>query len=60
MAMILYERGLIDLDAPITGVYPSLARMIRAALKSHSACSWRTVGSAAYEKLFLRASQGEP
>src|SRR5262249_16221483 len=56
MAMILYERGLLDLEAPVTAIVPEFAgsdgrrregplRMVVA----HSS------GLPAYEKLFLRA-----
>lgn len=56
MAMILYERGLLDLDMPVSGIIPAFAaddsrrrdipvRM----LLDHSS------GLPAYEKLFLRA-----
>jgi serine-type D-Ala-D-Ala carboxypeptidase len=63
MAMILYERGLLDLEAPVTAIVPEFAgasgdydsrreitlRMILA----HSS------GLPAYEKLFLRAKTRE-
>jgi len=57
MAMILYERGMLDLDIPVVGVLPEFAgkdasrrevtfRMLLA----------HTSGLPAYEKLFLRAT----
>ena len=56
MAMILYERGLLDLEAPIVGVLPEFrsndARRAQVAFRmllAHSS------GLPAYEKLFLRA-----
>jgi CubicO group peptidase (beta-lactamase class C family) len=56
MAMVLYERGLLDLEAPVVGVLPEFASedpRLRAItfrmLLAHSS------GLPAYEKLFLRA-----
>jgi CubicO group peptidase (beta-lactamase class C family) len=56
MAMIFYERGLIDLEAPISGVLPEFASgdprrdtVTFRMLLAHSS------GLPAYEKLFLRA-----
>ncbi len=61
MAMILYERGLLELEAPITGTIPEFRSANRGAadprrgevtfrmLLAHSS------GLPAYEKLFLRA-----
>ncbi len=56
MAMILYERGLLDLDAPVTAIVPEFAtsdaRRLQVTLRmllAHSS------GLPAYEKLFLRA-----
>jgi serine-type D-Ala-D-Ala carboxypeptidase len=55
MAMILYERGLLDLDLPVVSVVPEFAgkdpRRVEVTLRmllSHSS------GLPAYEKLFLR------
>jgi CubicO group peptidase (beta-lactamase class C family) len=55
MAMILYERGLLDLDAPVVGIVPEFAGHDRRRneitfrmLLAHSS------GLPAYEKLFLR------
>ncbi len=57
MAMILYERGLLDLEAPVVGVLPGFAsddprrnEVSFRMLLTHSS------GLPAYEKLFLRAS----
>jgi CubicO group peptidase (beta-lactamase class C family) len=56
MAMILYERGLLDLDMPVTTVIPEFARkdsrkkdVTFRMLLAHSS------GLPAYEKLFLKA-----
>jgi CubicO group peptidase (beta-lactamase class C family) len=56
MAMILYERGLLDLDIPIVGIVPEFAgkderrrEVTFAQLLAHSS------GLPAYEKLFLKA-----
>jgi len=56
MTMVLYERGLFDLDAPITGVLPEFSsddprrsQVTFRMLLAHSS------GLPAYEKLFLRA-----
>ncbi len=60
MAMILYERGLLDLEAPVTAIVPEFASddtgrsdVTLRMLLAH--CS----GLPAYEKLFLRASTRE-
>lgn len=60
MAMILYERGLLDLDAQVTGVVPEFSgedarrhEITFRMLLAHSS------GLAAYEKLFLRAQTRE-
>jgi serine-type D-Ala-D-Ala carboxypeptidase len=60
MAMILYERGLLDLEAPVVGVLPEFAsedarrsEVTLRMLLAHSS------GLPAYEKLFLRASTRE-
>ena len=60
MAMILYERGLLDLDAPVTGIVPEFAgedpqrrEITFRMLLAHSS------GLPAYEKLFLRAQTKE-
>jgi serine-type D-Ala-D-Ala carboxypeptidase len=60
MAMILYERGLLDLEAPVTAIVPEFAN-------SDARCREITVrmllahssGLPAYEKLFLRAHTRE-
>ena len=56
MAMILYERGLLDLEAPVAAIVPEFAGASRRRLEvtirmllAHSS------GLPAYEKLFLRA-----
>jgi serine-type D-Ala-D-Ala carboxypeptidase len=56
MAMILYERGLLDLDMPVIGAVPEFARkdsrktdITFRMLLAHSS------GMPAYEKLFLKA-----
>jgi CubicO group peptidase (beta-lactamase class C family) len=60
MAMILYERGLLDLDAPVTGIVPEFAgedarrqEVTFRMLLAHSS------GLPAYEKLFLRSQTRE-
>ena len=60
MAMILYERGLLDLEAPVTAIVPEFvgddARRREVTLRmllAHSS------GLPAYEKLFLRAKNRE-
>ncbi len=56
MAMILYERGLLDLEAPVAAIVPEFAKddqhrreVTLRMLLAHSS------GLPAYEKLFLRA-----
>jgi serine-type D-Ala-D-Ala carboxypeptidase len=60
MAMILYERGLLDLDVPVLGILPEFTsddprrkEVTFRMLLAHSS------GLPAYEKLFLRASTRE-
>jgi CubicO group peptidase (beta-lactamase class C family) len=62
MAMILYERGLLDLEAPVTAIVPEFAgtgndsrrrEITLRMLLAHSS------GLPAYEKLFLRAQAPE-
>jgi serine-type D-Ala-D-Ala carboxypeptidase len=60
MAMILYERGLLDLEAPVTAIVPEFAdnnqhrrEITLRILLAHSS------GLPAYEKLFLRAKTHE-
>lgn len=61
MAAILYERGLLELDAPITGTVPEFQahsdprrqRVTFRMLQAHSS------GLPAYEKLFLKAQSRE-
>jgi CubicO group peptidase (beta-lactamase class C family) len=57
VAMILYERGLLDLEAPVVGILPEFAsddprrkEVTFRMLLAHSS------GLPAYEKLFLRAA----
>jgi CubicO group peptidase (beta-lactamase class C family) len=60
MAMILYERGVLDLEAPLTAILPEFgfgdarrAQVTVRMLLAHSS------GLPAYEKLFLRAQTRE-
>jgi len=60
MAMILYEQGVLDLEAPVTAVVPEFragddrrAEVTLRMLLAHSS------GLPAYEKLFLSAQTGE-
>jgi CubicO group peptidase (beta-lactamase class C family) len=60
MAMILYERGLLDLEAPVTAIIPEIAgnddhrrEVTLRMLLAHSS------GLPAYEKLFLRVKTRE-
>jgi len=60
MAMILYERGLLDLEAPVSAIVPEFANndsrrreVTLRMLLAHSS------GLPAYEKLFLRAGTRE-
>ncbi len=60
MAMVLYERGVLDLEAPVTAVVPQFggadARRVAVTFRmllAHSS------GLPAYEKLFLRAQNRE-
>jgi serine-type D-Ala-D-Ala carboxypeptidase len=60
MAMILYERGLLDLEAPVTAIVPEFTgtdlrrrEVTPRMLLAHSS------GLPAYEKLFLRAKTRE-
>jgi serine-type D-Ala-D-Ala carboxypeptidase len=60
MAMILYERGLLELDAPITGTIPGFRIDTSGADPRRSEVTFRMIlahssGLPAYEKLFLRA-----
>src|SRR4029077_1358711 len=64
MAMVLYERGLLDLEAPVTAIIPEFA----GASDSHDARRREVTlhmllahssGLPAYEKLFLRAKTRE-
>ena len=60
MAMILYDRGLVDLDAPVAGILPEFAgedklrrEVTMRMLLAHSS------GLPAYEKLYLRGGTRE-
>jgi CubicO group peptidase (beta-lactamase class C family) len=60
MAMVLYERGLLDLEAPVTAVVPEFAgRDARRGLVTFHMLLAHTSGLPAYEKLFLRTSNRE-
>ena len=59
MAMILYERGLLELDAPLTGTIPEFRTDKSGADPRRSEVTFRMLlahssGLPAYEKLFLR------
>jgi CubicO group peptidase (beta-lactamase class C family) len=60
MAMVLYERGLLDLDAPLAGVLPDFASgdPRRREITFHMLLA-HSSGLPAYEKLFLRATTKE-
>jgi CubicO group peptidase (beta-lactamase class C family) len=60
MAMILYERGILELDAPITGIIPEFAESPKARDPRRREVTFRMLlahssGLPAYEKLFLKA-----
>ncbi|HLW84853.1 MAG TPA: serine hydrolase domain-containing protein [Candidatus Sulfotelmatobacter sp.] len=62
MAMILYERGLLDLDAPVVGIVPEFGgglageeRDPRRGLVTFRMLLGHSSGLPAYEKLFLKA-----
>jgi CubicO group peptidase (beta-lactamase class C family) len=60
MAMLLYERGLLDLEAPIAGVLPEfLGDDPRRSEVSFHTLLAHSSGLPAYEKLFLRAGTKE-
>ncbi len=64
MAMILYERGLLDLEAPITAIIPEFAGQFASDDPRRREVTLRmllahTSGLPAYEKLFLRAHSRE-
>lgn len=57
MAMILYERGLLELDAPISGILPEfLAADPRRRDVTFRMMLTHSSGLPAYEKLFLKAA----
>lgn len=60
MAMILYERGLLDLEAPVVGVIPEFASEdLRRNEISFRMLLAHSSGLPAYEKLFLRSPSRE-
>jgi serine-type D-Ala-D-Ala carboxypeptidase len=64
MAMILYERGLLDLEAPLTAIVPEFAARELAADSRRPQVTLRlllahTSGLPGYEKLFLSAKNRE-
>ncbi len=69
MAMILYERGLLDLEAPVTAIVPEFARALEDGALAEDDRRRREVtlrmllahssGLPAYEKLFLHARNRE-
>jgi len=56
MAMVLYERGLLDLDAPVVGIVPEFAEAgdARRGMVSVRMLLAHSSGLPAYEKLFLK------
>jgi len=60
MAMVLYERGLLDLDVPAVGVVPEFARQDpRCREVSFRMLLAHSSGLPAYQKLFLQAQTRE-
>jgi len=64
MAMILYERGLLDLEAPVAGVVPEFISSAAGDRERRRQVTMRQLlahssGLPAYEKLFLRATTAE-
>jgi CubicO group peptidase (beta-lactamase class C family) len=64
MAMILYERGLLDLEMPVVGVLPEFARGSSSGDPRRREVTFRRLlahssGLPAYEKLYLRAATKE-
>jgi serine-type D-Ala-D-Ala carboxypeptidase len=60
MAMLLYERGLLDLEIPVVEVVPEFARSdARGARVTARMLLAHSSGLPAYEKLFLRAKTRE-
>jgi CubicO group peptidase (beta-lactamase class C family) len=64
MAMILYERGLLDLEAPVAAIVPEFAGESAVSEARRRAVTLRMLlahssGLPAYEKLFLRAKTRE-
>jgi CubicO group peptidase (beta-lactamase class C family) len=60
MAMILYERGVLDLEAPVTAVVPEFAGAdVRRAAVTFRMLLAHSSGLPAYEKLFVHARERE-
>jgi len=63
MAMILYERGLLDLEAPVTAIVPEFTGTSEGDARRHEVnlrmLLAHTSGLPGYEKLFLRAGTRE-
>ena len=63
MAMILYERGLLDLEAPVTAIVPEFTGTSEDDARRHDVnlrmLLAHTSGLPGYEKLFLRAGTRE-
>ncbi|MGB8594866.1 MAG: serine hydrolase domain-containing protein [Candidatus Sulfotelmatobacter sp.] len=58
MAMLLYERGLLDLDAPVDAIVPEFLQAVSDARRHNVTLRMllaHSSGLPAYEKLFLRA-----
>jgi CubicO group peptidase (beta-lactamase class C family) len=59
MAMLLYERGLLDLDAPVAAILPEFAAAAKKDPRRHAVTIRMLLshssGLPAYEKLFLKA-----
>jgi serine-type D-Ala-D-Ala carboxypeptidase len=64
MAMILYERGLLDLDAPVTAIVSEFISDLEKDLRRHDVTLrmllTHSSGLPAYEKLFLKAHTRDP
>jgi CubicO group peptidase (beta-lactamase class C family) len=62
MAMLLYERGVLDLDAAVVGIVPEFVADAEKDLRRHDVTLRMLLahssGLPAYEKLFLRAGTG--
>src|ERR1700677_2422389 len=64
MAMILYERGLLDLDAPVAAIVSEFISDLEKDLRRHDVTLrmllTHSSGLPAYEKLFLKAHTRDP